>query len=295
MKKSRCPPESKGCEHPNVHMDIAVPGFDFLQESTANVCAERKKTLFTAKKDSEILGLWWKQRKFGPDGQCSEGCSLDLPQYRDRCEYLPPEFIRSCQLFADWGWNHGVSKNVQFKPVECPERFTEWVGSVFDETGVTNTRAWPTTTTTTTAPTTTTTTQTRTSTTTTTNNRTTSRFVALRPQLSARAPEELQNDPDSNVGTIVAISSVGSICLLASCGMIFCMNAMHWKLCCGGGGGNKEDFIPNNRRKGGATPKSRGGVTPKNGFDSIRGSRDTRHQTPHTAPTPLNPDFEFEL
>ena len=38
MKKNRCPPWSTGCQAPNVHMDMAVPGFDHPHHSTANIC-----------------------------------------------------------------------------------------------------------------------------------------------------------------------------------------------------------------------------------------------------------------
>jgi hypothetical protein len=38
MKKNRCPPHSSGCGNGNVHLDLAVPGYDNLQFSTANIC-----------------------------------------------------------------------------------------------------------------------------------------------------------------------------------------------------------------------------------------------------------------
>ena len=49
MKKSRCPPETNLCSEGSVHMDIAVPGFEFISESTANVCgsADRLQTWLT--------------------------------------------------------------------------------------------------------------------------------------------------------------------------------------------------------------------------------------------------------
>tara|TARA_B110001452_G_scaffold72908_1_gene58969 strand:- start:606 stop:971 length:366 start_codon:yes stop_codon:yes gene_type:complete len=38
MKKNRCPPWSSGCDEPNVHFDLAIPGFDHFDYSTANIC-----------------------------------------------------------------------------------------------------------------------------------------------------------------------------------------------------------------------------------------------------------------
>ena len=38
MKKNRCPPWSAGCEAGSLHLDLAVPGFDHAEYSTANVC-----------------------------------------------------------------------------------------------------------------------------------------------------------------------------------------------------------------------------------------------------------------
>ena len=41
MKKNRCPPWSNGCSNNDPpHFDFAVPGYDNLQYSTANICGE---------------------------------------------------------------------------------------------------------------------------------------------------------------------------------------------------------------------------------------------------------------
>merc|ERR1712228_934263 len=55
MKKSRCPPHSKGCDKP--HMNFAVPGFDHLGYSKSNVCGsyERSDT-YISKHHSSICG-----------------------------------------------------------------------------------------------------------------------------------------------------------------------------------------------------------------------------------------------
>ena len=69
MKKNRCPPWSYGCERPNVHFDLAAPGFDNAQYSTANVCGpdtggwtEQPYTSDQAgyaEHASFTLGDWW--------------------------------------------------------------------------------------------------------------------------------------------------------------------------------------------------------------------------------------------
>ena len=43
MKKNRCPPWSNGCGNGQAHFDLAVPGYDNLQYSTANCCGSGSK------------------------------------------------------------------------------------------------------------------------------------------------------------------------------------------------------------------------------------------------------------
>lgn len=43
MKTNRCPPWATGCSNQDLpHIDIAVPGFDALAFSTANICGTKK-------------------------------------------------------------------------------------------------------------------------------------------------------------------------------------------------------------------------------------------------------------
>jgi len=60
MKKNECPPWSHGCETGNAHFDLAVPGYDNLQYSTANICGsgERDET-YISKAQSAICGDWY--------------------------------------------------------------------------------------------------------------------------------------------------------------------------------------------------------------------------------------------
>jgi len=247
MKKSRCPPESKGCEEPNAHYDLAVPGFDLLEQSTANVCAERPGTLFARKEMSQILGDWFRDREFDASRQCIKDCSLRETAYMERCSWLPDAYRQGCELFAAWGWTTGAPKNVRFKPVECPERFVEWVQGVFDKSGVQHLNAWPSTTTTTTVITTTTTTTTGTSTT--TNVSTTvaqSTLSTTMEELAATTEQAEDQEVESqevffeHKAVWIASGTIGAFCLL-SCAGAYC--ARLWE-CCGRGGepGNDDEW-----------------------------------------------------
>jgi len=171
MKKSRCPPWTKGCDGWKSHLDLAIPGFDYLQESTANVCSERQGTLFEDKSESGVLGDWWRRSdRVVPDdttGKCTIGCSLAEQSNIDRCQWLPPEFAKGCRLFAEWGWT-ASPKNVRYRRVECPQNFVKWVEGAFGPSGILHRDTKPTSTTTTTSTNTTSTTSTTTTNTTST-------------------------------------------------------------------------------------------------------------------------------
>lgn len=80
MKKNRCPPESNGCEWGQTHFDLAVPGYDNLQYSTANVCGDgsRDKT-YMSKDQSAACGTWYNQGSSTIEGcNCSSLPSGDL-------------------------------------------------------------------------------------------------------------------------------------------------------------------------------------------------------------------------
>lgn len=68
MKKNRCPPWSHGCEAGVAHFDLAAPGYDNLQYSTANICGQ-SNTILT-KAQSSVCGDWWKR-----GGSTIQGCS----------------------------------------------------------------------------------------------------------------------------------------------------------------------------------------------------------------------------
>lgn len=122
MKKNLCPDHGGVCSHK--HYDFAVPGFDNIQYSTANICGSSTKSeTYLTKEQSGV-------------------CSRAPPSLCD-CNGLPgntPEqrFMREgCELFKAWGWTHGDPK-FHYKLVACPENFVEWiqVGSAFGAGGV---------------------------------------------------------------------------------------------------------------------------------------------------------------
>jgi len=129
MKKSRCPPESRGCEVGHVHMDIAVPGYDSLAESTANVCGSGlRENTFLTRNQSAVCGKWWEAKRESTVGSCK--CSL-LPNATAEQRTLR----RGCELFTAWGWTTGTPK-LEYYPVQCPRGFQKLVSNAFSSSGV---------------------------------------------------------------------------------------------------------------------------------------------------------------
>ena len=56
MKKNRCPPGSSGCAS-SPHLDFAVPGYDNLQFSLANICGSSET--YISQDDSSVCGNWY--------------------------------------------------------------------------------------------------------------------------------------------------------------------------------------------------------------------------------------------
>jgi len=125
MKKNRCPPWSNGCEAGKIHFDMAIPGYDNLQYSTANVCGLRENTGFASPEESAVLGSWYNQF----ENTATAGASL--------CSTLPAEFVEGCELFSAWGWNRG-DPEAEYRVVDCPEAFKAHVAAQFNENGVTS-------------------------------------------------------------------------------------------------------------------------------------------------------------
>jgi len=134
MKKNRCPPESNGCGQGKMHFDIAVPGYDNLQYSTANTCGNiglNNKNYGACPDgnkecaDSTVCGSW------GSNGASSTatGCS---------CESMEDGVMkRGCELFSSWGWRSG-DPEIEYQTVECPTAYKEFIASAFDGNGVTD-------------------------------------------------------------------------------------------------------------------------------------------------------------
>jgi len=129
MKKSRCPPESKGCEPGNVHMDVAVPGYDVLSESTANVCGTKDhQDTFIDDEQASSCGMWFKEAK-----DTATGCDCSgLPDSNKQERVLK----RGCELFSAWGWKSGKPE-LRYRPVDCPEEFSKRISESFTRAGMT--------------------------------------------------------------------------------------------------------------------------------------------------------------
>jgi len=123
MKKNRCPPWTNGCGAGVPHFDIAAPGFDNLEFSTANICGA-PGTGFDSQQQSTALGCWWRHG-------CANTAECDF-----LCAALPEEFQEGCRLFASWGWTRGDPSSIKFTAVECPAAFTAHVSGQFDANGV---------------------------------------------------------------------------------------------------------------------------------------------------------------
>jgi len=122
MKKNRCPPWTNGCDSDKPHVDIAVPGFDNLQFSTANICGVAG-TGFQSKSQSAALGSWY--------NQCSNTAAC-----AHLCDSIPVEFQKGCRLFASWGWRTGNPSKVSYTAVACPAAFKNHIAQQFGPSGV---------------------------------------------------------------------------------------------------------------------------------------------------------------
>jgi len=120
MRKNRCPPWSAGCGGGEFHMDFAVPGFDNLQYSTANICGNPGTTL--SKDQSKICG-----------GTKPADCNCaQIPTHTDALRKMR----EGCELFKKWGWWSGTP-TLDWRPVPCPKKFVEQVklGAAFGPKG----------------------------------------------------------------------------------------------------------------------------------------------------------------
>jgi len=120
MRKNRCPPWTRGCGGGQFHIDLAVPGFDDLVYSTANICGNPGTTL--SKQQSSICG------SVKPaDCNCWQ-----IPVYTAALRRMR----EGCELFKQWGWWSGTP-TLDWRPVPCPRKFVEQVqlGAAFGAKG----------------------------------------------------------------------------------------------------------------------------------------------------------------
>ena len=124
MKKNRCPPWSNGCENGKAHFDLAVPGYDNLQYSTANCCGSSSKAnTYISKAQSSVCGSWYSH-----GSSTIEGCN---------CSSLPTgSFKDGCNLFTQWGWTSG-NPTLNYQVVDCPAAYVKIISSAFGANGIT--------------------------------------------------------------------------------------------------------------------------------------------------------------
>lgn len=123
MKKSYCPPWTNGCEEGKAHLDIAVPGFDYLAASTSNKCGQKPGTQFASDVESATLGSWFNMYQ-------------NTQQAAHLCDNIPSVYRDSCKLFANWGWTSG-NPTLEYQVVDCPDAFKAYAASQFGADGAT--------------------------------------------------------------------------------------------------------------------------------------------------------------
>lgn len=133
MKKSRCPPWTNGCETGFLHMDFAVPGYDHLGISTANVCGKPQVVnTYISQDESAVCSNASAAGIQIVDGVPSMGCKCSgLPDKTPEQQLLK----KGCELFTSWGWTSG-NPVLEYKSVECPEAFTMMIADSFGLGGV---------------------------------------------------------------------------------------------------------------------------------------------------------------
>jgi len=130
MKKNRCPPWATGCDSNSAHIDVAVPGYDDLDYSTANICgdADKDPTYMARDGESNACGKWYNNQASTAPGVCCDAIQDNTAG--------GAMLKKGCQLFSTWGWHNGNPQDMQYQAVECPAAFVALVGAAFDERGV---------------------------------------------------------------------------------------------------------------------------------------------------------------
>jgi hypothetical protein len=111
-----------------MHMDIAAPGFDNLQYSTANICGKsgtgltKDQVIINFLKKSGVCGNWY--TAFPSTTQCY-----------NKCATLPAQLRAGCQLFSLWGWKTG-NPTLTYQLVTCPPKFVSYIKTLFGSSGV---------------------------------------------------------------------------------------------------------------------------------------------------------------
>mmetsp|Transcript_1536 Transcript_1536/g.4439 ORF Transcript_1536/g.4439 Transcript_1536/m.4439 type:complete len:463 (+) Transcript_1536:107-1495(+) len=124
MKKNRCPPWATGCGSSQPHFDLAVPGYDNLEWSLANICGQSDTII--SQEASTSCGAWWEA-----GDSTIQGCSCDsMPDSTPQQALMK----RGCELFSAWGWTSG-NPELMYEVVDCPQQHVEVVGAAFGPSG----------------------------------------------------------------------------------------------------------------------------------------------------------------
>jgi len=120
MKKKRCHPWNPGCADGKFHLNVAVPAFDHLDMSAANICGKTGTTL--SREQSSFCG-----------GKEPRSCNCSVIPANTEAQRL---MKAGCELFQSWGWRSN-NPALEWRPVECPSGFIEQVqlGAAFGPKG----------------------------------------------------------------------------------------------------------------------------------------------------------------
>lgn len=129
MKKNRCPPYSPGCEAGNLHLDIAVPGYDDTRFSTGNVCAGNP----AGQHRDNVFGMTWDtssscSRWYEGNDNTQDGCDCTSVTTAHGLQ-------KGCRLFSDWGWKASATIQLSYKVVACPSAFISVIEGAFSPAG----------------------------------------------------------------------------------------------------------------------------------------------------------------
>ena len=134
MKKNRCPPWSAGCEAGKFHLDLAVPGFDHAEYSTAYVCGMASRAggaggwAFQPETPRRVARVVFARRLVRAPRRHDGG----ERRVRRAAAAVRPRL----RALAAWGWTVG-NPTASYEIVDCPPALVELAAGAFDANGPT--------------------------------------------------------------------------------------------------------------------------------------------------------------